>query len=157
MKDRKCDRDASIVSSLEVVVFFTSTLNKEFGFVLTQFKTIVMERIRKPLHYILVVYTSTIWMQLHWLSAPAFGFMTGGPKMWLAHLPYSQKQVPLGHRSSVRTTLVYIYKREPRRLFARVCTIHTLAAIHICYTLEAQRSFARVCYIHSLSPSLHQI
>ena len=25
-------------------------------------------------------------------------------------------------------------------MFARVCTLHTLAAIHICYTLEAQRS-----------------
>ena len=35
--------------------------------------------------------------------------------------------------------------------------LHTLAALHICYTLEAQHSFARVCYIHSLSPSLHQI
>ena len=59
VKDRKCDQDAWIVSSSEVVVFFTGTLNKEFPFVLTQFKMIVMERIRKPLHYILVVYTST--------------------------------------------------------------------------------------------------
>ena len=49
---------------------------------------------------------------------------------------------------------IYIYKWEPQRLSARVCTLHTLAALHICYTLEAQRSFARVCYIHSLSPSL---
>ena len=68
VKDRKCDQDAWawIVSSSElVVVFFTGTLNKEFRLVLTQFKTIVMERIRKPLHYILVVYTSTIWTQLH--------------------------------------------------------------------------------------------
>ena len=69
VKDRKCDQDAWvwIVSSSEVgvVVFFIGTLNKEFGCVLTQFKTIVMERIRKPLHYILVVYTSTIWTHLH--------------------------------------------------------------------------------------------
>ena len=65
VKDRKCDQDAWIVSSSEVVVFFTGTLNKEFRFVLTQFKTIVMERIRKPLRYIVVVYTSTIWTQLH--------------------------------------------------------------------------------------------
>ena len=27
---------------------------------------------------------------------------------------------------------IYIYKLEPQRLFARVCTLHTLAAIHIC-------------------------
>ncbi len=40
---------------------------------------------------------------------------------------------------------------------SRVCTLHTLAALHICYTLEAQRSFARVCYIHSLSPSLSSL
>ena len=65
VKDKKCDQDAWVVSSLEVVVFFTSTLNKEFYFVLTQFKIIVMEIIRKPLHYILGVYTSTIWTQLH--------------------------------------------------------------------------------------------
>ena len=67
VKDRKCDQDTWIVSSSEVgvVVFFTGTLNKEFRFILTQFKMIVMERIRKPLHYILVIYTSTIWMQLH--------------------------------------------------------------------------------------------
>ena len=65
VKDEKCDQDAWIVSLSEVVVFFTGTLNKEFCFILTQFKTIVMERIRKPLHYILVVYTSTIWTQLH--------------------------------------------------------------------------------------------
>ena len=65
VKDRKCDQDAWIINSSEVVVFFTGTLNKEFRFVLTQFKMIVMERIRKPLHYILVVYTSTIWTQLH--------------------------------------------------------------------------------------------
>ena len=54
---------------------------------------------------------------------------------------------------------VYIYKREPQRLFARVCTLHTLAALHICYTLEAQRSFARVFYIQSLtlsSPDLNK-
>ena len=39
-------------------------------------------------------------------------------------------------------------------MFARVCTLHTLTALHIyIYTLEAQRSFARVCYIHCLSPS----
>ena len=50
-----------------------------------------------------------------------------------------------------------IYKRERQRLFARVCTLHTLAALHICYMLEAQRSFARIYYIHSLSPTLHQI
>ena len=81
--------------------FLHCTLNKEFRFVLTQFKTIVMERIRKSLHYILVVYTSTIWTQLHWLSALAFGCMTGGPKMSLAHLSYSQRQVQLRHRSSV--------------------------------------------------------
>ena len=62
VKDRKCDQDAWIVSSSEVVVFFTGTLNKEFRFVLTQFKTIVMERIRKPLHYILVVYTREYYM-----------------------------------------------------------------------------------------------
>ena len=63
MKDRKCDHDAWIVSSSEgVVVFFTGTLNKEFCFVLTQFKTIVMERIGKPLHYILVVYTREYYM-----------------------------------------------------------------------------------------------
>ena len=61
VKDRKCDQDAWIVSSSEVVVFFTGTLNKEFRFVLTQFKTIVMERIRKPLHYILVVYTGVLY------------------------------------------------------------------------------------------------
>ena len=60
VKDRKCDQDAWAVSSLEVVVFFTGTLNKEFYFVLTQFKMIVMERKRKPLHYILAVYMSTI-------------------------------------------------------------------------------------------------
>ena len=66
VKDRKWDQDAWIFSSSEVVVvFFTCTLNKDFHFVLTQFKMIVMERIRKPLHYILVVYTSTIWTQLH--------------------------------------------------------------------------------------------
>ena len=65
VKDRKCDQDAWIVSSSKVVVFFTGTLNKEFRFVVTQFKSIIMERIRKPLHYILVVYTSTIWTQLH--------------------------------------------------------------------------------------------
>ena len=65
VKERKCDQDAWIVSSSEVVVFFTGMLNKEFRFILTQFKTIVMERIRKPLRYILVVYTSTIWMHLH--------------------------------------------------------------------------------------------
>ena len=67
VKDRKCDQDAWIVSSSEVgvVVFFTGTLNKEFRFVLTQFKMIIMERIRKPLRYILLVYTSTIWTQLH--------------------------------------------------------------------------------------------
>ena len=65
MKDRKCDQDTWIISSSEVVVLFTGALNKEFRFVLTQFKMIVMERIRKPLHYILVVYTSTIWTQLH--------------------------------------------------------------------------------------------
>ena len=58
VKHRKCDQDAWIVRSSEVVVvFFTGTLNKEFHFVLTQFKTIVMGRIRKPLHYIVVVYT----------------------------------------------------------------------------------------------------
>ena len=64
VKDRKCDQDAWawIVSSSEVVVvFFTSTLNKEFRFVLTQFKTIVMERIRKPPHYILVIYTRVLY------------------------------------------------------------------------------------------------
>ena len=62
VKDRKCDQDAWIVSSPEVllVVFFTGMLNKEFRFILTQFKTIVMERKIKPLHYILVVYMSTI-------------------------------------------------------------------------------------------------
>ena len=65
VKDRKCDQDVWIVSSSEVVVFFTGNLNKGFHFILTQFKTIVMERIRKLLHYILVVYTSTIWTQLH--------------------------------------------------------------------------------------------
>ena len=43
VKDRKCDQDAWIVSSSEVVVFFTGTLNKEFRFVLTQFKMIVIE------------------------------------------------------------------------------------------------------------------
>ena len=64
VKDRKCDQDAWawIVSTSEVVVFFTGTLNKEFRFVLTQFKMIVMERIRKPLHYILVVYTQEYYM-----------------------------------------------------------------------------------------------
>ena len=47
-----------------------------------------------------------------------------------------------------------ICKLEPQRLFARVCTLHTLAELHIyIYTLEAHRSFARVCYIHCLSPS----
>ena len=66
MKDRNCDQDAWIVSSSEVlVVFFIGMLNKEFCFILTQFKMIGMERIRKPLHYILVVYMSTIWTQLH--------------------------------------------------------------------------------------------
>ena len=40
------------VLALPLLFFFTSTLNKEFRFVLTQFKMIVMERIRKPLHYI---------------------------------------------------------------------------------------------------------
>ena len=60
VKDRKCDQDAWawIVSSSEVVL----PLYKEFCFVLTQFKTIVMERIRKPLHYILVVYTQEYYM-----------------------------------------------------------------------------------------------
>ena len=44
VKDRKCPQDAWIVSSSEVlVVLFTGTLNKEFRFVLTQFKKIVME------------------------------------------------------------------------------------------------------------------
>ena len=64
VKDIKCDQDAWawIVSSSEVVVVFTGTLNKEFRFVLTQFKMIVMERIRKPLHYILVVYTREYYM-----------------------------------------------------------------------------------------------
>ena len=38
VKDRKCDQDAWIVSSSEVVVFFSGMLNKEFHFVLTQFK-----------------------------------------------------------------------------------------------------------------------
>ena len=62
VKDRKCDQDAGSLSSSEVVVvFFTGMLNKEFRFVLTQFKTIVMERIRKPLHYILVVYTRVLY------------------------------------------------------------------------------------------------
>ena len=61
VEDRKCDQDAWIVSSSEVVVFFTGTLNKEFRFVLTQFKMIVMERIRKPLHYILVVYMRVLY------------------------------------------------------------------------------------------------
>ena len=62
MKDMKCDQDAWIVISSEVVVvFFTGMLNKEFRFVLTQFKMIVMERIRKPLHYILVVYTRVLY------------------------------------------------------------------------------------------------
>ena len=56
VKDRNCDQDAW------TVVFFTGKLNKEFLFVLTQFKTIVMERIRKPLHYILVVYTREYYM-----------------------------------------------------------------------------------------------
>ena len=65
VKDRKCDQDAWIVSSSEIVVFFIGTLNKEFRFVLTQFKTIFMEIIRKPLHNILVLYTSTIWTLLH--------------------------------------------------------------------------------------------
>ena len=47
-----------------------------------------------------------------------------------------------------------IYKLEPQCLFARVCNLHTLSALHIyIYTLEAQRSLARVFYIHSLSPS----
>ena len=77
-----------------MVVLFSGTLNKEFHFVLTQFKTIVMERIRKPLHYILVVYTRVLYGRSFIdFSAPAFGFMTGVPKMWLAHLSYSQKQV----------------------------------------------------------------
>ena len=60
MKDRKCDQDAWawIVSSSEVVL---PLLNKVFCFILTQFKTIVMERIRKPLHYILVVYTRVLY------------------------------------------------------------------------------------------------
>ena len=66
VKDRKCDQDVGSFSSSEVVVvFFTGTLNKEFRFVLTQFKMIVMERKIKPLHYILVVYTSIIWTHLH--------------------------------------------------------------------------------------------
>ena len=30
----------------------------------------------------------------------------------------------------------YIYKREPQCLFARICTLHTLAALHICYSLH---------------------
>ena len=38
-------------------------------------------------------------------------------------------------------------------MFARVCTLHMLTALHICYMLEAQRSFTRVCYIRCLSPS----
>ena len=39
-------------------------------------------------------------------------------------------------------------------MFARVCTLHTLATLHIyIHMLEAQRSFARVCYIHCLPPS----
>ena len=41
--------------------FLHCTLNKEIRFVLTQFETIVMERIRKPLHYILVVYTRVLY------------------------------------------------------------------------------------------------
>ena len=88
VKDMKCDQDAWawIVSSSEVVLFFTGMLNKEFRFVLTKFKTIIMERIIKPLHYILVVYTREYYIE-------AFGLMTGGPKMWLAHLSYSQKQM----------------------------------------------------------------
>ena len=55
MKDRECEQ------GVWTVVFLTGTLNKEFCFVLTQFKTIVMERIRKPLHYILVVYTRVLY------------------------------------------------------------------------------------------------
>ena len=66
-----------------LVVFFTGTLNKEFRFVLTQFKMIVMERIRKPLHYTLVVYTRVLYGRSFIdFSAHAFGFMTDGPKMW---------------------------------------------------------------------------
>ena len=33
---------------------------------------------------------------------------------------------------------IYIYKWEPQRLFARVCTLHTLAALHICYSLRSE-------------------
>ena len=46
----------------------------------------------------------------------------------------------------------YIYKLEPQCLFARVCTLHTLAALYI-YTLEDRRSFACSCSLHTLSPS----
>ena len=146
------------ITSSEVVVFFTGTLNKEFRFILTQFKTIVMERIRKPLHYILVLYTSTIWTQLHCLSAPAFGCMIGGPKMWLAHLSYSQRQVQLRHQSSVRNTYICstIYKLEPQRLFAWVCTLHTLAALHI-YTRWRLSVPLLGFAIFTVSHPLHQI
>ena len=93
MKDRKCDQDAWIVSSSEVVVvFFTVHEIKSFVSYLHNLKTIVMERIRKPLHYILVVYTRVLYGHIFIdIRALAFGFMTGGPKMWLAHLSYSQK------------------------------------------------------------------
>ena len=39
---------------------------------------------------------------LHWLTAPAFASMTGGPNRLLALLSCSQRQVQLRHRSSVR-------------------------------------------------------
>ena len=43
-------------------------------------------------------------------------------------------------------------RSRPRRLFSRVCTLHTLSPLYI-YTLEPQRLFARVCSLHTLSPS----
>ena len=71
--------------------------------------------------------------------------------MWLAHLSYSQKQVQLRHRSSVRTT---VYISSSLGACSLGFALSTLSPHYIyIYTLEAQRSFARVCYIHSLSPS----
>ena len=64
VKDMKCDQDAwawIVISSESSNSFLHCTLNKEFRFVLTQFKTIVMDRIRIPLHYILVVYTRVLY------------------------------------------------------------------------------------------------
>ena len=52
-----------------------------------------------------------------------------GPKCgWLTcHTAKSR----CSYRTGAQSVVQYIYKLEPQRLFARVCTLHTLAALHI--------------------------